>query len=480
MAEAVTLQSTLERVRPHDVDAEEGLLAACIIEGGHETLSDCIQNHISPDSFYKPAHRLIFEALLELLREDKLEIDELIVADKLRSLGSYEEVGGMEYINRLTSRIETRVHATHWMEIIHEKSTRRKLIETCIQTVEDCYDPTSEVDLCFEKVEQGLFNLRSDKANDQPEPITESMDAASKLVAQQINRDIQAGGIMSGFKDLDAMIRGFRSGQMIVLAARPSVGKTSLGMNFAENAACPHGMLEPVPSLIFSLEMTSEELAYRLLCSRARVSMSRLRDGFASKDDQVELAKMGQELKAAPIWIDDASTINIYEMKAKARRLNQNLINKGKPKLGLIVIDYLQLITAGDKKTSREQQIAEISRATKGMAKDLELPVVVLSQLNRDMEKEKRDPRLSDLRESGSIEQDADIVLLLHRQEMGAERPDPTEDGDNHEGDGQVQQGPLGSVDQIKLIVAKQRNGPVGAVNLSFIRQYTRFENYAH
>ena len=185
---------------------------------------------------------------------------------------------------------------------------------------------------------------------------------------------------------------------------------------------------------------------------------------------------MGQELKAAPIWIDDASTINIYEMKAKARRLNQNLINKGKPKLGLIVIDYLQLITAGDKKTSREQQIAEISRATKGMAKDLELPVVVLSQLNRDMEKEKRDPRLSDLRESGSIEQDADIVLLLHRQEMGGERPDPEDD----EGDGQVQQGPLGSVDQIKLIVAKQRNGPVGAVNLSFIRQYTRFENYAH
>ena len=480
MAEAVTLQSTLERVRPHDVDAEEGLLAACIIEGGHETLSDCVQNHIHPDSFYKPAHRLIFEALLDLLREDKLDIDELIVADKLRSLGSYEEVGGMEYINRLTSRIETRVHARHWMAIIQEKSTRRKLIETCIQTVEDCYDPTSEVDLCFEKVEQGLFNLRTDKANDQPEPITTSMDAASKLVAQQINRDVQAGGIMSGFKDLDGMIRGFRAGQMIVLAARPSVGKTSLGMNFAENAACPHGMLEPVPTLIFSLEMTSEELAYRLLCSRARVSMSRLRDGFASKDDQVELAKMGTELKSAPIWIDDASTINIYEMKAKARRLNQNLINKGKPKLGLIVIDYLQLITAGDKNTSREQQIAEISRATKGMAKDLELPVIVLSQLNRDMEKEKRDPRLSDLRESGSIEQDADIVLLLHRQEMGAGRHEAEEGGDNDEGDGQVQQGPLGSVDQIKLIVAKQRNGPVGAVNLSFIRQYTRFENYAH
>ena len=480
MAEADPLQSTLERVRPHDIDAEEGLLAACIIEGGHETLADCVQSHIVAESFYKPAHRLIFQALMILLKEDKLEFDELVLADKLRSLGNYEEVGGIEYINRLTSRIETRVHAAHWMEIVQEKALRRNLIETCVKTVEDCYDPTNDVTQCFEKVEQGLFNLRTDKANDQPEHIRISMDAASKLVQQQINREVQAGGIPSGFKDLDGMIQGFQPGQMVVLAARPSVGKTSLGMNFAENAALPSAMIDPVPTLVFSLEMTAEQLSYRLLCSRARVSMSRLRDGFASKDDQRELARFSAEIKEAPIFIDDASTINIYEMKAKARRLNQNLMNKGMPPLGMIVVDYLQLITTSDKALSREQQISEISRATKGMAKDLELPVIVLSQLNRDMEKEKRDPRMSDLRESGAIEQDADIVLMLHRQTLGSERPEPDQDEDNEEGDGQSQMGPLGSVDQIKLIIAKQRNGPVGAINLSFIRQYTRFENHAN
>jgi replicative DNA helicase len=467
MAEVDPLQSNLERVRPHDVDAEEGLLAACIIEGGHETLSDCIQAHVVAESFYRPAHRLIFQALLSLLKEDKTEFDELVLAEKLRSLGTYEEVGGLEYINRLTSRIETRVHATHWMEIVQEKALRRNLIDTCVKTVEDCYDPTNDVASCLEKVEQGLFNLRTDKANDHPEHIRVSMDAASKLVQQQIAREIQAGGIPSGFKDLDGMVQGFQAGQMIVLAARPSVGKTSLGMNFAENAAMPSVMIDPVPTLVFSLEMTAEQLSYRLLCSRARVSMSRLRDGFASKDDQRVLATIASEIKEAPIYIDDASTINIYEMKAKARRLNQNLLNKNAKPLGMILIDYLQLIQAGDKSSSREQQIAEISRAIKGMAKDLELPVIVLSQLNRDMEKEKRDPRLSDLRESGAIEQDA-------------ERPDPDQDEDNEEGGGHSQMGPLGSVDQIKLIIAKQRNGPVGAINLSFIRQYTRFENYAH
>ncbi len=480
MAEADPLQNTLERVRPHDVDAEEGLLAACIIEGGHETISDCIQSHITPESFYKPAHRLIYEALLTLLKEDKIEFDELVLADKLRNLGNYDEVGGLEYINRLTSRIETRVHAAYWIEIVQEKALRRNLIETCVKTVEDCYDPTNDVTTCFEKVEQGLFDLRTDKANDQPEHIKISMDAASKLVQQQINRELQAGGIPSGFKDLDGMIQGFQGGQMVVLAARPSVGKTSLGMNFAENAAMPSSMIDPAPTLVFSLEMTAEQLSYRLLCSRARVSMSRLRDGFASREDQRVLGNISAEIKEAPIYIDDASTINIYEMKAKARRLNQNLENKGSPPLGMIVIDYLQLIQAGDKNTSREQQIAEISRAIKGMAKDLDVPVIVLSQLNRDMEKEKRDPRLSDLRESGAIEQDADIVLMLHRQTLGAERPEADENEDNEEGDGQSQMGPLGSVDQIKLIIAKQRNGPVGAVNLSFIRQYTRFENHAH
>ena len=481
MAEAIPLERALERTRPHAIDAEEGLLAACIIEGGLETLSDCIQNGISQDSFYKPQHRLVFEGLLALMKEDKGEADELVLAEKLKSLGTYEEVGGLEFIYRLTNRIETTVHAPYWIEIVREKALRRNLIETCTQTVEELYDPTNDIDTCFESVEQRIFNLRSDQANNEPQEISISMDAASKLVTQQINRDLQAGGIPSGFKDLDAMTQGFSGGQMIVLAARPSVGKTSLGMNFAENAACPHpnSGRDPSPTLVFSLEMTSEQLAYRLLCSRARVNMTTLRDGFASREDARELGRVAKELKEAPIWIDDASTINIYEMKAKARRLDQRLRNKGR-KLGMIVIDYLQLIQAADKRASREQQIAEISRAIKGISKDLDLPVIVLSQLNRDMEKEKRDPRMADLRESGAIEQDADIILLLHRVAMAGEAAHPGKGGEeDEEGDGHPHSGHLGNVDQIKLIVAKQRNGPVGPVNLSFIRQYTRFENYA-
>ena len=473
----------LGRTRPHAVDAEEGLLAACIIEGGLEVLADCVQNGISPNSFYKPQHRLVFEGLMALMKEDKGEADELVLAEKLKSLGSYEEVGGLEFLTRLTSRIETTVHAPYWMEIVREKALRRNLIETCTKTVEELYDATNDINTCFESVEQKLFNLRSDQANDEPQEIGIPMDAASKLVTQQINRDIQAGGIPSGFKDLDAMIQGFSGGQMIVLAARPAVGKTSLGMNFAENAACPqpNSGRDPAPTLVFSLEMTADQLAYRLLCSRARVNMTKLRDGFASREDARELGRVAKELKTAPIWIDDASTINIYEIKAKARRLSQKLQSRGMPKLGMIVIDYLQLIQASDNRTSREQQIAEISRAVKGMAKDLDVPVIVLSQLNRDMEKEKRDPRISDLRESGAIEQDADNVLLLHRVAMAGEAPPPGEgDDEEEEGDGQPPSGHLGSVEQIKLIVAKQRNGPVGSIHLSFVRQYTRYENYAN
>jgi replicative DNA helicase len=473
MAQAEPLQQTLERTAPHDVDAEEGLLAACIIEGGHEILTDCLQQRVAAESFYKPSHRLIYEALLDLVKQDKVEVDEIILADKLRSMGHLDEVGGIEGINRLTGRIETTVHAAYWIEIVLEKALRRSLISTCVSVVEDCYAAAGEITDFLEKIEQNIFNLRNDQGSTTAQPLRDPVEAASQLISRQINKESSADGVMTGFKDLDAMTQGFLSGQMIVLAARPSVGKTSLAMNFAEHAICPPGMREPIPTLVFSLEMTSEQLAYRLVCSRARVDMSRLREGFSQPKDQARLAQVASDLKEAPMWIDDASTISIYEMKAKARRLNSSLISKKQPPLGLIVIDYLQLISSADRNSPREQQISEISRAIKGMAKDLKLPVVVLSQLNRDMEKEKRDPRLSDLRESGAIEQDADVVLLLNRQHM----VDDINEGDD--GDGQHAPGPLGSVQKIKLIVAKQRNGPVGDVLLSFLRHYTRFENHA-
>ena len=265
---------------------------------------------------------------------------------------------------------------------------------------------------------------------------------------------------MSGFRDLDGMTYGFHPGQMIVLAARPSVGKTSLAMNFAEHAIIPNGGRQPTGVLVFSLEMTSADLAMRLICSRARVDMKRIRDRVVSSQDQREIAQAVKELEQAPLWIDDASSATILDLRAKARRIDT------KHRLGLIVIDYLQLLRGSDPRAPREQQIAEISRGVKGMAKELDVPVVVLSQLNRESERESRDPRLSDLRESGSIEQDADVVMILHRPKK------------RDEDDAVPDTGIVGDVDQIKLIIAKQRNGPIGDVDLSFIRRYTRFENF--
>ena len=255
------------------------------------------------------------------------------------------------------------------------------------------------------------------------------------------------------------MTYGFHPGEMIVLAARPSVGKTSLAMNFAENAILPNGNRNATGVLVFSLEMTSAQLATRLICSRSRVDLKRIRDRVASKSDLNQVTQASMELKDTPLWIDDASNSSILDIRAKARRLHT------KQQLGLIVIDYLQLIRGADPRIPREQQIADISRGVKGMAKELDVPVVVLSQLNRDSERENRNPRLSDLRESGSIEQDADVVLMLHRPKKKEDEDfEPSSQSDD--------------VEHIKLIIAKQRNGPVGEIDLTFLRKYTRYENF--
>lgn len=265
----------------------------------------------------------------------------------------------------------------------------------------------------------------------------------------------ELSGASTGFIDLDKMTHGLHPTEMIVLAARPSMGKTSFAMNIAEAVAMPrrHGA-KASGVLIFSLEMGAEQLAMRLLTGRARVSSQRLREGFVNKEEQQRLAAAALELKQAPIWIDDASQVTIHQLRAKARRVFAR-----NPGMGLIVVDYLQLIAGTDPRIQREQQIAEISRGIKGLAKELKVPVMVLSQLNRDSEKEKRQPKLSDLRESGSIEQDADVVLLLARPK------DATDDFSV-------------AADRADLIIAKQRNGPVGEIKLTFLREITRFENH--
>jgi replicative DNA helicase len=462
------------RTAPHNIDAEEALIACCIIDPP-ETLSLCQEKGLRGDAFYRPAHQIIYQ-IIEAMQRDGVGIDQITLANSLsgRTLGTipgwernpdsdknlFEYIGGHALLNRITSRIESTVNARHWLDIVFEKWVLRRLIRTATEAVEGCYTNEGELDVFIDNVEQEIFKISQDRVSDAAIPLGKSVDEATELINRIMNGESSAG-VLTGYKDLDRMTFGLHKGEMIVLAARPSMGKTSLAMNIAEFAALPKSG-EPSRVLVYSLEMGADQLAMRMLCRRARVNMRRVRDGTLSKDDNHNITTTALELKKAPLWVDDAGHTTILELRAKARRMQSRLIREGKEHLGLIVIDYLQLISGmGDSRTPREQQISEISRGLKSLAKELEVPVLVLSQLNREAEKENRPPRLSDLRESGSIEQDADVVLLLAKDKESDDKSSV----------------PSGTR-KVELIIAKQRNGPVGSVNLTFIPEYTSFENF--
>lgn len=440
------------RTLPHSIEAEEYLLSCCFLDG-LEVVSRCLEARLSAESFYLPAHRTIFEKLTELYNR-QAPIDIAVVAEELKATRQIDEIGGFVFLTQIASRIPTTAQANYFIEKVREQALLRQLIRTATGTVEQCYEFSGGIDQFVDTIEQSLFavtqNRISESARQMKEPTREAMNVITKMMMKKG----ELTGVSSGFKDLDQFTFGFQRQEMIVLAARPSMGKTSLALNFAEAAAMPKKG-EGVPVLVFSLEMGAAQLALRMLCARARVNMKLLRDGLLSKNgaEQQELVKAADEFSKSSIYIDDSSHLTIMELRAKARRLST------RQKLGFIVVDYLQLIAPTDAKTPREQQVAEISRGLKGLAKELDVPVMVLSQLNRSAEKENRTPKLSDLRESGSIEQDADVVLMLARPKDADEKF-------------QV------AADSAELIVAKQRNGPVGELKLTFLRDITRFENY--
>ena len=445
-----------DRVAPHNIDAEQGLLASCLLENGGDILNDCLAMKLRAEYFYRPPHQIIFEALVALYNAG-MPPDEILLANKLKDAGQLEAIGGHAYLYELTNRIQTTVHAKHWMQIVREKFFLRSLIRTSQWTVEQAHGAgQGSVAELLNAVESEFFKIQQDTISDSAEPLAKSVDIATVLVNKMLARRGEITGVPSGFTDLDKLTFGFHSSEMIVVAARPSMGKTSIALNMAEGAAIPspRETRVAVPTLIFSLEMAAEQLAMRLLCSHARVDMQKLKDGFC--DRQRELIESAKVLKQAPLWIDASANMNILEMRAKARRLHS------RHKLGLVIIDYMQLVTSAGNYNSREQEVAEVSRGVKAMAKELSLPVVVLCQLNRESEKEKRAPRLSDLRESGSIEQDADVVLLLSKaRDMRDEQETPDQLAVKRE-----------------LIIAKNRNGPRGEVALTFNKRLTRFENY--
>ena len=449
------------RPLPNSLEAEQGLLAACIHDSSGEVIGRCIEQAIASDHFYDQSHQLIYEALLALHKEN-LEADEIILSDKLSDLGNLDRVGGREFLIELTSKIETIAHAPFWLDIVKQKAILRRCIYVAFEIIDDANQLQGNMDDFLAAIEQRVCSLGDQTNVRSSVPFREPVNHAMEQIQRMLSHE-EMDGLLTGYKDLDNLTNGFKPGEMIVLAARPSVGKTSLAMNIVENIAFSKKYEKsPKNILVYSLEMSATSLAMRMICGRARVNMNDLRRGFVRKDYAEKLNNISKDFQKASLWVDDTSGLSINQIRAKARRL------KSRNRLHLIVVDYLQLISGDAKAMSRENQISDISRGLKAMAKELDVPVIVLSQLNRDSEKERRDPRLSDLRESGAIEQDADVVMLLGKHRKGE---DIRESDQSTDEDGQSE-----DYEPIKLLLAKQRNGPTGNVDLAFRRKYTRFE----
>lgn len=442
------------RSLPHSLEAEEYLLSCCLIDGP-DVLSRCLEARIRPESFYDSKHGIVYEKLLDLYNRQK-PIDVSVVAEDLKTSRQLDQIGGYAFLAQVSSKIPTTAQASYFIEKVREQALLREIIRSATSAVEDCYGFTGGIDEFVDQVETKIFSVTQNRVSESAKQMREPTHEAMNVITKMMMKKGELTGVPSGFKDLDGFLWGFQKTEMIILAARPSMGKTSLALNFAEAAALPKKAGQaPVAVLIFSLEMGASQLALRMLCSRAKVNMKLLRDGLLSKngDEQNRLLEAADEFSKAPIFIDDSSAISIMQLRAKARRIHS------RTPLGFIMVDYLQLLSPTDPRVPREQQVAEASRGLKALAKELDVPVLVLSQLNRSSEKDNRTPKLSDLRESGSIEQDADVVLMLARPKDADEKF-------------QV------AADSAELIVAKQRNGPVGELRLTFLRDITRFENF--
>jgi len=446
-----------DRLPPHAPEAEQGVLG-CILLAPNECLGECIQK-LKTDAgvFYDLRHQTIYSALVEMY-DHREAIDIITLQQRLADRQQLEQIGGIPYLNSLPDGVPSAANLSYYLEIIEEKFLLRKMIHTCTDVIGRVYDFDGDVEALLDQVESEVLRMNESRVQGGAAPIKRLVTDAIQTVEKFFNRRGELGGVGTGFTDLDKITDGLHGGEMIVIAARPSMGKTSLAMNIVEHAV----LTQKLPVGVFSLEMTAESLVLRMLCSIARVNLRSIREGFMTESDFPKLRMATDRLVSAPLFIDDSPGLSILQLRARARRLAQQYGIK------LFVIDYLQLLhsTARRSQENRQQEIADISGGIKALAKELRVPVVVLSQLNRELERDKnRRPRLSDLRESGAIEQDADLVGLLYKPSSG----DDDESGATEEPDGIP----------VNLLIAKQRNGPTGDVNLTFLKPYTRFESAA-
>ena len=451
---------TMDRLPPHSPEGEQGVLG-CVLLSPNECMGECVEKlKDGKEVFYDLRHQTIFEMLVAMF-DAREAIDVITLQQRLKDKQLLEQVGGIAYLSQLQDAVPSAANLSYYLDIVREKFLLRKMIATCTDVVGRVYDYEGEVDALLDEVERDILRLSESRVQSQSATIKDLVHSAINTIDDLHKRQGMITGLGTGFADLDNMTSGLHAGEMIVIAARPSMGKTSLAMNIAEHVAVDL----KVPVGVFSLETTAEALVLRMLCSRARVNLKNIRSGFMTEQDFVPLTGAAGQLTTAPLFIDDSSGLSILQLRARARRLAQQHGIK------LFVIDYLQQMHSSSRKVdNRQQEIADISSGVKALAKELKVPIIALSQLNRDIERDKsRKPNLADLRESGAIEQDADFVGFLYK----VDPDDPTKRKDDVEDE---ETGMLPEVLPVNLLVAKQRNGPTGDVPLTFLRSITRFE----
>lgn len=437
------------RVPPNDLSAERAVLGGILLE--NDALNTILELPLTAEDFYSDAHARIFESMAQLFAAGQ-PVDTITLRERLSIANKLHAIGGDEYLFSLTNTIPTVANIEAHGKIVREKAVIRRLIQACHEVAATGYGDYGSMEEFLDQAERAIFNIAKHRLRTPYEHITDVVVRSFEAITKAAELKQHIVGLPTGFDRLDRMTAGMHPGDLIIIAGRPGMGKTSFALNVALNAC----RMRKASAVVFSLEMPKEQLANRLLCSEAKVDAGKLRTGYLSRDDWPKLTQAAGMLSDLPIWLDDTPGLSLMELRAKTRRL------KAEHDLGLIVIDYLQLMRAGTKTDSREQEISEISRSLKGMAKELSLPVIALSQLNRGVEsrgnKDKR-PQLSDLRESGAIEQDADTIWFIYRDEVY--NPESTEKG------------------VAEIIVGKQRAGATGTVKCLFQREYTRFENLA-
>jgi replicative DNA helicase len=439
------LDDNLRRVPPQNLEAESSVLGGILLENDAVNL---VLEVLRAEDFYRESHRKIFRAMIEL--SDRTEpVDVITLSECLKNRGELEAVGGSAYLASLNDFVPTAANIAYYARIVREKSILRHLINAATEVATKGYDATSNVEELLDSAEKAIFDITEQRIKGSFVKVGDMMKDSIKMVEKLFERKTMITGVPTGFKDFDAKTAGLQPADLIIIAARPGMGKTAFSLNIASHAAFSgYGVA------VFSLEMAKEQLALRLLCSEARVDNSRVRTGYLSDRDFPKLATAAGKLHDALIYIDDTPAISVLELRAKARRLARDRDKK----LGLIIVDYLQLMRGTGAAQNREQEISEISRSLKALAKELNVPVMAISQLNRRVEdRNDKTPQLSDLRESGAIEQDADVIAFIYREAAYNPKSD-----DN----------------TATITIAKQRNGPTGDLSLTFLREFTRFEDY--